>query len=119
MIDNTRASRFRSVGKNLTAGAANTVYTCPNNFTAKVELVFVCNNTSGNKTVRIDWHDTSTGLSYVIVGGYTISGYNFLKLDQAYLVLNAGDYLHITPEAGSTMDATVSVEEYFDPATRV
>jgi hypothetical protein len=48
-----------------------------------------------------------------------VSSNNFLKLDQAYLVLNAGDYLSVTPEAGSTMDATVSVEEYFDPATRV
>jgi hypothetical protein len=119
MIDNTRASRFRSVGTNLTAGSANTIYTCPNNFTSKVELLFVCNKTSGNKTVQIDWHDTSTGLNYTIVGGYTVSAYNFLKFDQAYLVLNAGDYLSVTPEAGSTMDATVSVEEYFDPATRV
>ena len=119
MIDSTRASRFRSVGKNLTAGSANTIYTCPNNFTAKVELLFVSNKTSGNKTVQIDWHDTSTGLNYAIVGGYVVSSNNFLKLDQAYLVLNAGDYLSVTPEAGSTMDATVSVEEYFDPATRV
>jgi hypothetical protein len=119
MIDNTRASRFRSVGTNLTAGSANTIYTCPNNFTSKVELLFVSNKTSGNKTVQIDWHDTSTGLNYAIVGGYVVSSNNFLKLDQAYLVLNAGDYLSITPEAGSTMDATVSVEEYFDPATRV
>jgi hypothetical protein len=119
MIDSTRASRFRSVGKNLTAGVANTIYTCPNNFTARVELLFVCNNTGGNKTIQIQWHDTSTGLSYVIVGGYVVSSHNFFKLDQAYIVLNAGDYLSVTPEAGSTMDATVSVEEYFDPATRV
>jgi hypothetical protein len=118
-MDTTKSSRFRSVGTNMTAGSANTVYTCPNNFTAKVELLFVCNHTSGNKTVQIDWYDTSTGLTYCIVGGYVISAYNFLKFDQAYLILNAGDYLSITPEAGSTMDATVSVEEYFDPATKV
>ena len=119
MIDNTRASRFRSVGKNLTAGAANTIYTCPDNFTAKVELLFVCNNTGGNKTVQITWHDQSSGQTFAIVAGYVISSYNFLKFDQAYLVLNAKDYITVTPEAGSTMDATVSVEEYFDPATRV
>lgn len=118
-MNHIKSSRFRSVGTHLTAGAANTVYTCPNNFTAKVELLFVCNETSGNKTVQIDWYDSSTGLSYAIVGGYVISAYNFLKFDQAYLILNAGDYLSVTPEAGSTMDATVSVEEYFDPATRV
>ena len=118
-MNNTRASRFRSVGKNLTAGSANTVYTCPANFTARVELLFVCNNTGGNKTVQINWHDESSGLNYAIVAGYVISAYNFLKFDQAYLVLNANDYIIITPEAGSTMDATVSVEEYFDPANKV
>lgn len=111
--------KLRSVGKNLTAGAANTIYTCPANHTAKVELLFVANTTSGNKTVSIKWHDESLGTNYFIVGGYTISAYNFLKIDGSYLVLNAGDYLVITPEAASTMDATVSVEEYFDPMNQI
>lgn len=117
-MNHIKSSRFSSVGKNLTAGVTNTVYTCPDNFTAKVELLFVCNNTNGNKTVQIKWHDESTGLDYAIVAGYIISSYNFLKFDQAYLVLNAKDYITITPEAGSTMDATISVEESFDPANK-
>ena len=107
--------KLRSVGTNLTAGVGNTIYTCPANHTSKVELLFIASNTSGNKTVSIKWHDTSLGTDYFIVGGYTLSAYNFLKIDGSYLVLNAGDYLVVTPEAGSTMDATVSVEEYFDP----
>ena len=111
--------KLRSVGTNLTAGAANTIYTCPANHTVKVELLFIASNTSGNKTVSIKWHDTSLGTDYFIVGGYTISAYNFLKIDGSYLVLNAGDYLVVTPEAGSTMDATVSVEEYFDPMNQI
>ena len=111
--------KLRSVGTKLTAGAANTIYTCPANYTAKVELLFVASNTSGNKTLSIKWHDNSLGTEYFIVGGYTISAYNFLKIDGSYLVLNAGDYLVITPEAGSIMDATVSVEEYFDPMNQI
>lgn len=107
--------KLRSVGTNLTAGAANTIYTCPANHTVKVELLFVASNTNGNKILSIKWHDASSGNEYFIVGGYTISSYNFLKIDGSYLVLNSGDYLVITPEAGAVMDATVSVEEYFDP----
>lgn len=110
--------KLRSKGTNLTAGSANTIYTCPPNYTAQVTLLFVANAASGNKTVTIQWHDTTTGLDYYIVGGYVISAYNFLKLTEGALVLNAGDYLVVTPEAGSTMDATVTVEEYFDPANR-
>lgn len=110
--------KLRSVGTNLVAGSANTVYTCPANHTAKVILLFVANATSGNKTVTIKWHDASSGQDYYIVGGYVVSAYNFLKLSEGYLVMNAGDYMVITPEAGSTMDSTVTVEEFYDPSNR-
>lgn len=115
--------KLRSVGTNLTAGAANTIYTCPANHTSKVELLFVTNHSAGGggstKTVSIQWHDISAGQSYYIVGGYSLTSTAFLKLDGSYIVLNAGDYLVVTPEAGSTMDATVSVEEYFDPMNQI
>lgn len=111
----TKTHKIRSVGTNLTAGVANTIYTCPANHTARVELLFVANTTSGNKTVSIKWHDASLATEYFIVGGYTISAFGFLKLDGSYLALNAGDSLVVTPEAASSMDATVSVEEYYDP----
>lgn len=108
-------AKSRSVGTNLTAGSSNVIYTCPANYTAKMLLLFVANTTSGNKTVSINWHDDSENETYAIVGGYVVSAYSFLKLDGSYLTLNSGDYLTITPEAGSTMDATVTVEEYYDP----
>lgn len=108
--------RLKSVGVNLTANVETTVYTCPNNFTAKVDLVFVTNNTNGNKTVTIKWYDHTTNVDYFIAPGYTISAYNFLKLSDGYLVLNSGDKLKFTSETGSTMSAVVSVEEFFDPA---
>lgn len=114
-----KSFRYRSSGTNLIAGSANTIYTCPANFTAKVELLFIANATSGNKTVTVKWHDVSENEDYYIVGGYVISSYSFLKIDGSYLVLNAGDYLVVTPEAGSTMDSTVSVEEFFDPTNKI
>jgi hypothetical protein len=113
-----KAYKTRSIGTNLTAGVANTIYTCPPNHTAKLELLFVTNAGGGNKTVSIKWHDVSLGTEYYIVGGYVVSAYGYLKLDGSYLALSAGDYIVVTPEAGSTMDATVSVEEYYDPLNR-
>jgi hypothetical protein len=112
---NGKAVKTRSIGTNLVAGAANTIYTCPPNHAARVELLFVTNTGGGNKTVTIKWHDTSLNTNYFIVGGYVISSHNFFKYDGSYIALSAGDYLVVTPEAGSTMDATVSVEEYYDP----
>ena len=119
MANGNKPVKYRSVGANLTAGVDNVVYTCPPNHTAKIELVFVANTGSGNKTISIHWHDVSTGGTYYIVGGYVVSAYNYLKLDGSYLVMSAGDTLNVTPEAGAMMDATISVEEMFDPANGI
>jgi hypothetical protein len=110
--------KSRSIGVNLTAGSDNTIYECPNNWTAHMVLLFVTNHGSGNKTLTIEWYDSSTSTWYYILGGYTLNGYGYLMLADSYLVLNAGDKMRITPEAGSSMSATVTVEEYFDPANR-
>jgi len=110
----SKEPKIRSVGTILTAGSTNTVYTCPDNFIAKMNLLFIANTTSGNKTVTIQWHDVSTGEAYYIVGGYVLSAYGYMKLDGSYLVLNPGDHVVVTPEAGSAMYSTVTVEEYYE-----
>lgn len=108
--------RLKTVGTNLTATVETTVYTCPNNFTAKVDLIFVTNNTNSNKTITIKWYDYTTDTNYNIAPAYSISAYNFLKLSDGYLVMNSNDQLKFTSDTGSDMTAIVSVEEYFDPA---
>lgn len=106
--------KIRSLGKSLTAGVANTVYTCPPNYIAKMTLLFVSNHGGNNKTVTIQWNDSSASQSYYIVGGYVLSAYGYLKLDGSYLVLNPGDTVIVTPEAGANTDATVTVEEHYE-----
>lgn len=113
-----KVPKLRSKGVHLVAGARTEVYRCPNNYTAKVDLLFVANIVSGNKTVTIEWYNSNVDDHFHIVGGYVISGYNYLMLSSSYLVLNAGDAIFITSEAGSTMDASVSVEEYYDPISQ-
>lgn len=98
----------------LTAGVANTVYTCPPNYIAKMQLLFVSNHGGNNKLVTIRWNDVSAGQSYYIVGGYVLSATGYLKLDGSYLVLNPGDTVIITPEAGSSMDTTITIEEHYE-----
>ena len=105
--------KFRSVGKSLTAGADNIIYTCPSKYIARMVLLFITNHGSGNKTVTVKWYDSSANESYFIVGGYVLTAYGYLKLDGSYLVLNPGDTLTVTPEAGSTIDAAITVEEQY------
>lgn len=106
--------KIRSVGRVLTGGVANTVYTCPANYIAKMVLLFVSNHGGNNKAVQVQWNDVSAGGTYHIVGGYILTANAFLKLDGSYLVLNPGDTVIITPDAGSNMDATITVEEHYE-----
>lgn len=109
-------SRVISKGTVVPAATTTTVYTCPANFTAKVVLFFAANAGNSNKTIQIEWYDNSASTAYHIVNGYVVAGYSFLKFDQSYLVLNAGDYMRVTTEAASNFDVTVTAEEFFDPA---
>ena len=108
-------SRILSKGTAVPDATLTTVYTCPDNFTAKVVLLFAANHSNSNKTIKIEWYDSSASTAYHIVSGYVVSSYNFLKFDQSYLVLNEGDYIRVTTEAGSSFDVTVTVEEFYDP----
>ena len=110
--------KLRSLGVNLTAGTSNTIYTCPNNYTSKLVLLLVANGTSGNKTITLQWNDITTSAAYSITSGYILTSHNFLKFDTSYLIFNEGDFLTATPEAGSTMSAILTVEEYFDPSNK-
>lgn len=118
VVNSLKTSRARSIGHNLTAGSATTVYECPDNFTAYMTLLFVTNHGSGNKTLTIEWYDKTDNTWYYVLGGYVLSAYGFLKLSEGYLVLNSGDKMRITPEAGSSMSSIVTVEELFDPSNK-
>ena len=113
------SSRLRSFGKTIDGAATTTVYSCPNNFTSKVTLVFISNRTNGNVVVQLEWDDVSNGGPHNILSAYTIGGYQFLQLSDAYLVLNSGDSLRVTTQSGAHIDVIVSCEEFFDPAQTV
>jgi hypothetical protein len=112
----SKEPKIRSIGTVCTAGVANTVYTCPDNYIAKMTLLFVSNHGGNNKLVTLQWSDASASQTYYLIGGVTLAATEYIKLDGSYLVLNPGDTLIVTPEAGSSMDTTVTVEEYYEQA---
>lgn len=106
--------KIRSIGTVMTSGVANVVYTCPPNYIAKMTLLFVANHGGNNKLVTIEWNDVSANESYFLIGGAVLASTGFIKLDGSYLVLNPGDTVIVTPEATSSMNATVTVEEHYE-----
>ncbi len=100
-----------SVGHNLTAGSKTTVYTVPTGYYAKWNLCYISNHTGNNKTVSVWWYDSSANTEITVIDSYQLATTQFLKFDGgAYVVLEEGDQIRITPEALSAMSSINTFE---------
>ena len=97
-----------------------TLYTCPANAKAHMSLLFITNASSNASDIDIQWYRASVATSFFIIGGTNLSQGEFIKIDNAFIVLEAGDYITVetTSTAGSGVpdtDAFCTVEEFFNP----
>ena len=98
-----------------------TLYTCPANAKAHMNLLFITNASSNASDVNVQWYRDSKSTSYFIIGGKNLTQGEFLQFDGgAFIVLESGDYITIetTNTAGSgtpDTDAFCTVEEFFNP----
>ena len=97
-----------SVGKNLTAGVANTMFTVPTGYEANVTMLFVANRTGSTSNYSASWVNGST-ITFqenksLNDGDYDQFGGNY----GLFLLMREGDSLRITPAAGSTFTAIAS-----------
>ena len=100
-----------SVGNNLTAAVKTTVYTVPTGYYALWNLCYVINHTGNNKTVNVFWYDKSTNVEIKVLDNYLLSPTQFLKFNEgAYVVLEEGDEIRVTAEAGSAMSSINTFE---------
>ena len=103
--------RELTVGKNLTAGTANTVYTVPKGCKAIATLLMLSNYGGSSKSITSSWYDHSTNTSVTIVGGHSISAGSYLMFDQGgRMVMDEYDELRVTPESGSSFSVIFTVE---------
>lgn len=99
---------YYSIGKNLTAGTANTLFTVPTGYEARVTMLFVANAAaSGSDGYSAQWHDGAT-ITFQSNKHLTHGTYDQFGGEGAFLVMTEGDYLTVTPDAGSTFTAIVS-----------
>jgi len=101
-----------SVGKNLTANTATTLYTVPTGYYAKCVLLHASNNGSSNKHISFTWYDASTATSILITFEYTLtakSTYAEIDVNQ-YITMEEGDYISALSETGSTISVIATFE---------
>jgi len=118
----TRPSRFKSYhGHCVTDATQVTIYTCPDNCTAYMSLVFITNPTANASDIQVRWYDYSESNDDVyIIGGKNLASGEYIQLSSAFLVLEAGDTLRATADntAGGNdphIDIITTVEEVFLP----
>ena len=101
-----------SVGKNLTAATATTLYTVPTGYYARCVLIHAANATASNKHITLSWYDASASTSIYITFEYTLSAKTSLAtIDLTkYIVMEEGDYLTATSETGSTISVIATFE---------
>jgi len=95
------STRPVSVGKNLAAGVETIVYTVPTGYTAEWELLYVHNSSGNTKTVTVDWYDLSATTHVALLTSYSMAAKDYLKFDGARVIMDEGDEVHVTTEAGS------------------
>lgn len=102
--------RELTVGKNLTAGTVNTVYTVPKGCKAIATLLMLSNYGGSSKSVTASWYDHSTTTSVTIVGGHSVGSGSYLMFNQGRMVMDEYDELRVTPEASSSFSVIFTVE---------
>ena len=99
------------------SGSANVLYTCPGNYSAIVRFLHVSNGTASSKKIYIQRFDASASAYSFIVNGLSMSANTTHDVvSGSFFTLPAGDKVVCYMESGATMDVTISVEEYYDPA---
>lgn len=104
-----RPETYYTIGKNPTDGVTSTVFTVPTGYEARVTNVFITNNTGSTKNFSAAWNDGGT--TYDFASAKSLNSKDFIEYGGDYgqfLIMDEGDYMTVTPEAGSTFVVIVS-----------
>ena len=100
-----------SVGVNPTANTLTTVYTVPTGYYAKFTVMYIHNTGGSTKHITVQWYDASAATTLDILTSYDFTSKQYLQFDgNAYIVLEEGDRLQITTEAGSSFSFIATFE---------
>ena len=102
--------RELTVGQNLTAGVANTIYTVPKGCKAIATLLFIANGGGSTASVTAGWHDISQPATITIAGAKSVGAGDFLQFSDGRMVMDEYDYITVTPAAGSTFSVILTME---------
>jgi hypothetical protein len=100
-----------SVGISPAANTLTTVYTVPTGYYAKFTVMYIHNTGGSTKHITVQWYDASAATTLDILTSYNLTSKEYLEFNGvAYIVLEEGDRLQLTTEAGSTFSFIATFE---------
>ena len=101
-----------SVGKNLAAGVETIVYTVPQGYCANWNLLYAHNSLGTNKYLTVDWYDVSDDTHVSILEQYNFTAKTYFQFsgNGSGVVMEEGDQVHMTSEAGSSFGVICTFE---------
>ena len=100
-----------SIGINPTAGVTTNAYTVPTGYYTLLNLLYIHNTGGSTKHITVQWYDASAATTIDILTAVSYSSKSYTQFDNAYIVLEQGDQLRLTPDAASTFAVIATVEE--------
>ena len=109
-------SRPRNAAVSLSDTNLTAVYTCPTNFTSIVREI-ILTNIDGTSAVdaTLKYTDTSASATFAILSTKSIAADSYLRLENAFIVLETGDILKAQAGAANDLTVSVFVEEFHRP----
>lgn len=86
-----------------------TLLTVPTKNTGLWQLMYII-STAGTETPKVYWYDKSTNTEYFIVGGKNLNAGDYILLNNAEVVLQAGDEIRIQNTGTSSVTYVATVE---------
>ena len=104
--------RLKNAAAALDSTNLTSVYTCPTNFTARIKEVWVTNiDGSSAANITLKWTDTSASATYSIISTYTVPADDALRIENANIMLEAGDILKAQAAVANDLEVSVFIEE--------
>ena len=114
-------SKFTTENKRVTStsgdGSADVVYTVPDNYSAIVRSLHLSNGTASTKKANVQiYHNDDTSYQTLVNGLSMAANTTHSVVSGNFFTLHQKDKIVSYIESGMTLDVTISVEEFFDPA---
>ncbi len=90
------------------------IYTVPTRFTTDINSIYVNNASGSSVTFSLDWYEASTTTYHTLAETVELPANSLLQITDYPLYLIGGDKLRGLASANSSVNISISLEEFFE-----